>query len=464
MRRLTAIVVTLLVLGLPTFGLTIAAPTDRPPVPTSTGTLPPGTTPTNTPVPNPTGTPTPVPITPTSTSVTTGFPGYCLVGPANTLTPCPVTPTPTRTPITPNKTLSISGAAPGPAGTTSYNVSVTSQFACFALNEPVSLYTLGNPNAAALTPLYPTFVPSQGHAATIQVQTNPNLPNAGTAQLLLEVFPAVVGPEGLDLKAVWSQEGIEQVINVVPPAATATPLPGSPTPTATAAPTAPPTATATSTPNTQPLTVRACTDPQVVSGSTLGGGSYTLYGQTTPGAVCYPSATDSTVVNANDLTGQTALSDGLVVFPLTENSPSDYGTATVTCSLNGQTATGSTYFFILQKGQVQATQAAGCVPTSNSDVEASVTVSNLTPPQGSSVSIGGCFFANGAGVAGVTMHIVAHLTTGPVSCSAVTDTSGRATCSVDVDTSDANTPVGVGAYFSYSGTQYFVPAAFTPQR
>lgn len=435
MRRITAIVVLLLFVCLPTVGRSIAAPTSD--------------------------------TTPTATPTVTTFNGYCFTSPFTQLVSCPVSPTPTRVPIVPNKQLTLSGAMSAPAGTTQYQVQITSQLACFALNEPVFVSTLGNPNAAAITPLFPTYMPSPGSHVTLNVEQNENQPGAGTARALLEVFNAVVGPEGLDLKAVWAQEGIERVVNVVPPAPptpTPTPLPGQPTPTNTpvTTPGATPTATVTPTPIPSAFTVQACVQPRVLNGHSLGGQSYTLYGHTTPGAVCIPYATDSSVLTPSDIIGQVAGPDGLVVFPLFENSSGDYGTASVTCTLNGQTQTGLTYFFVLQKGQVQAALAPGCVPASNMGIQAYATVSNLNPPQNSNVTIGACFFSNGAGVAGVPVTVVAHLTTGNAICTAVTDANGRASCTINVDGSAVNTPVGIGVFFTSGGTQYFVPAAITP--
>ncbi|MBV9282869.1 MAG: hypothetical protein JOZ41_22570 [Chloroflexi bacterium] len=288
--------------------------------------------------------------------------GQCFLPPYNTLTPCPTSPTPTPAPITPTKTLDLGGPVPGPNGTTSYSVTVTSRFLCFSVQEPVILYTIGSPGAAALTPLTAASVTVSNGSVSIMVD-----PGTGTATLLLEVFNKAVGPEGLVLKAVWPQEGIERLVTVIAPRPTATPtlLPGqlppaaTPTPTPSPTPSATPTPTAsgatsgaaTPTPTATPttvFTVRVCVDPNPVPR----GGSATVTGLTAPGAICAASVgyNDNTVPSSTAFPGGnvTAGSDGVVQFPLTVESSvtATGGTASINCLLNGVIETGKTTFTI----------------------------------------------------------------------------------------------------------------------
>ncbi len=301
--------------------------------------------------------------------------GYCFAGPSNQLvsctpTPLPGTPTPTAIPAPPVKAISVGAAQPGPDGTTSYLVGVTSAVSCFALPEPTILYLLGSAGSSVLTELQPTPGPSSLSALSFFVDQNPADPGVGTAQVELEVDNAALKPEGLDLKAVWPQEQREQIVNIVPatpPTATPTPGPGtatstptpSPTdtPTPTSTPTATPTPSITSTPGPTDtptpipaVTVRACVQPSVMNGQTLGGSSAELNGLTLPGASCTGAVVylDSTTPSGFTGTAQVAGSDGFVSFPFNENTTAGGGVARVECTLGSQTKAACTGFLVVQ--------------------------------------------------------------------------------------------------------------------
>ncbi|HZS94268.1 MAG TPA: hypothetical protein VFA78_05685 [Chloroflexota bacterium] len=278
----------------------------------------------------------------TSADDITVFNGSCFASPSNTLIPCS-TLTPTAPPplVEPVKELGVGGGTTGPYGVTGYPVNLTSTFVCFALNEPINVYTLGSPGATALTPLFPdpdTATQNAADSVTTYVDAA-----TGQAQLELEVRNSSVGPEGVVVKAVWPQEGVERLVTVISGSATATPAPTTTaTPTGTPPPTATPAPTATATPvsSSGPFTAQACVQPSVLRGYDFKGGSGILYGRTTPGATCtagisyynnphsYIGGPTSTEF---DGTVQTAAADGLVTYPLTEDSKADYGIALVTC-------------------------------------------------------------------------------------------------------------------------------------
>ena len=411
--------------------------------------------------------------------------GYCLAAPYNQVVPCPMSPTPTLAPLVPTKLLAVSAGVPGSYGTTEYTVNLTSKAVCLPLNEPILVTTLGNPNAAALTPLYPRFIPSHGSQVTVMVDQRPDSPRAGTASLSLEVFKAVVGPAGLDLKAVWTREGVEHVVPIVapaPPTATATPLPGqtptattTPTPTVTATPTVtgtpPPSPTPSPVVSTAPFFVSACVDPLVVNGFTVGGDTPTLYGQTVPGAFCFPSITYGTGDQPTDAlyvseqrTGAIADTNGLVAFPWHELNVADYGIASVTCTLNGQSKTGYTYFLIRQKMPPGPEPTNVCPPTPSpgQGPQAAANVTNFSPVPGSAETLVGCFSVDGIGVANVPMFAVAHFKNGALTCSSFTDATGTASCTVNTDGAPVGYPVAVETFFAYKGVAYVAVTAFTP--
>src|SRR5579875_1874134 len=304
----------------------------------------------------------------------TVFNGSCFSGPDNTLINC-ATLTPTAVPVLPEpvKDISVGPGNPGPFNTIAYPVTVTSQFLCFALDEPINVFALGSP--AALTLLSPD--PAEVVQPNAQSLTTKVDPVTGLARLNLEVRSDAIGPGGLTVKAVWPSENVERIDTVITPNPTATATPGTndtptPTDTATPAPTDTPvatpaagTATATAVPTATsvpgPFTVSACMQPSVLSGKSLGGDSATLYGQTAPGATCSAGISYFNTPNAYldgptsdqfDGGNQTAAADGLVSFPLTENSTADYGIGLVTCAApsGGPPQTACAAFLIAQTG------------------------------------------------------------------------------------------------------------------
>jgi hypothetical protein len=400
---------------------------------------------------------------PTPSTIT----GYCFVGPANTFAPCPASPTATAAPILPEKNVSVSGPTQQPAGTTMYNVTVTSRFLCFAVNEPIYLYTIGNQGISALTEQFPVFQPFLGYPVTV-------LPDqtTGTATLSLEVFNAEVGPAGLDLKAVWPVEQIERVVNVIapaPPTPTATPLPGAPataTPTTTSVPGTPPaTPTATATP-APAFFVRSCVTPNPMIGAVTA----TLYGLTLPGAVCTSSVTyNDNTVPANFTDGaQVAGSDGLVSWTFTENTTATGGTAKVTCSLNGQTQTSTTAFTVVPPtptpgaGAAAATSSGKPVTCSTAGgVQATAGVQLPFVTVGGQETVFGCLTRDGQGVGGVTMSVFASFASGGQVCTATTNATGLGTCTINTSTGTPGEQVPVYVNFIYNGQTVSASTSFT---
>ena len=317
---------------------------------------------------------TAAPATPT---IVTTLNGYCFASPFNQLVPCPPTATPQRPLVPIDKLVQVGSGIVSPAGTTSYVVNITSKHACFSLAEPIAVYALGHAGSAVLSPIEPP--PPEGATSGSSVVTTAD-PDTGLATLLLEVLNRAVGPEGVTLKAVWTQEQIERLAQVSAAApSTGTPVPS---PTATQVATTTPAPTATATPGT--FTVRACVDPNLIRGRSLGGDFATLYGATLPGAVCtasisyYKRVGTSPVLTTPGIGGtitptvtpgtadysfyavpqpteaftpgpQTALSDGLVVYPWSPNTLGDVGIATVTCTFDNQAPiTACTGFLIAQ--------------------------------------------------------------------------------------------------------------------
>lgn len=416
--------------------------------------------------------------TTTPTPTITEINGACFQAPANTLIPCPASPTATQFPRLPEKTLSVSAPVAGPANTSTYTVSVTSRFLCFALNEPVLLYVLGSPSVTALTELFPQVAPFLGYPVQVNVD-----PLTGTASLSLEVFNAEVGPAGLDLKAVWPQERIERVVNVIPPApptATATPPPGQPTSTATPVPptatatataavTATVTATATSSATATPtpsLFARACVTPNPVPGATTA----TLYGQTLPGAGCFSSITfndGTTPIGFTDGT-QTAGSDGVVSWTFTASSTATAGTATVVCSLAGQTVTATAPFIVIPV-PVSPGPTGGGAAASGSPIRCSTAggVQATAGTQLPSVRIGqpetvfGCLTQDGHGVSNVSMSVRFRFASGEQFCFGITDANGIASCSKSTSFASIGETVVVDVSFIYNAQVYSAQTSFT---
>lgn len=295
--------------------------------------------------------------------------GYCFSTPYNTLVSCDAgTPAPTAVPVTPVKELNVGGPVAGPDGTTSFDVGITTQLSCFSLNEPTELYALANPGSAIFTELFPTPGPS-GQALNVTVEQNGRVAGSGTAALTLEVNNAAVGPGGLDVKAVWPNEQVERVVNVIPPVPTDTPGPGTPTNTPTPEPTATDTPTPTSTPSgtpspspaatAAPFTLRACVQPSILSGHSLGGDVATVNGLTTPGAVCTSAVRylDGTTPTGYNGSAQTANGSGLVSYSLAEDTMAGGGIAGITCTLNGVSRTTCAGFLVLQSTDGALTDA-----------------------------------------------------------------------------------------------------------
>jgi len=351
------------------------------------------------------------PTTPTITTVN----GYCFASPYNTFVPCPVTPT-VRPLIPINKSIQVSGGIAMPAGTTQYNVTITSRHACFSLAEPIDVYALGHPGSAVLSPISPPppAASTTGSTASTTVDSA-----TGLATLLLEVLDKAVGPEGVTLKAVWTREQIErfaQVIAAAAPTATPTPLTPVPTSTATVTPVGTPTATIVPTPTPGPFTVSGCVDPNVVSGLSLGGDFATLYGQTLPGAVCTaaveyykrsgtslslaspealgtvtPTVTPGTAsysfyavpqpTEVFDGSAQTALSDQLVVYPWHPYTLADAGIALVTCNFDNQAPiTACTGFLIAQNYDADVTPYFADMTPQDRVTQIHLLEANLCPP------------------------------------------------------------------------------------
>jgi hypothetical protein len=293
---------------------------------------------------------------------------YCFNPAANGYVLCSsiATPTATVVPPAPTKLLNIGGAQAGPNGTTQYLVTVTSQLACFSLPEPTNLYALTSPGAAVFTELAPVPGGTSGQEVSVLVDQHPNSPTAGMAQLSLEANNAALGVSGLTVKAVWPNEQVERIINLVPPAtptATATPYPGQPTATPTPIPSPTPTVTptpaATATPSATTLSVQACVQPSIMNGHSLGGDFPTLYGMTAPGATCTASVLylDGNAPTSFNGASQTVDGSGIVSYPWNEDSTAGGGIARVSCQLGTLSAAGCTGFLILQTGDTGLSDA-----------------------------------------------------------------------------------------------------------
>lgn len=158
----------------------------------------------------------------------------------------------TATPILPQKLLTVSGGRAGPAGTTMYKVSVSAVVPGFValatvqpngvctLQEPINVYVLGGDGNAVLTAIDPARPLAQtGQSISVRVNRK-----TGTARILLEVAHTDKILTGVTVKAVYPVEGVEQLVNVIPPAPAAPTATGGPTatmglPTATTGPPTP---------------------------------------------------------------------------------------------------------------------------------------------------------------------------------------------------------------------------------
>lgn len=329
---------------------------------------------------------------------TAGPPIYCYNTPTYTYVPCTPTAAPTAPPITPDKALDVSGPVQENPEISQYLLTITSRLACFPLQEPVDVFTVGNVGEAVLSPATPGSIPIQ-KPDTYQLSVDPL---TGQAELSLEVWGRAVGPQGLGVKAFWPEENVDRVAQILAPPAptpTATRIPGTPNsaipppPTTTTsaeqarferqmgrlAPllqqdeTSTPTATATSSPSTPTATpasgagffVRACVTPN----PTAGAPQATVWAQSVPGAVCSAAVRFSNGTTAPDLASlQQTIPDTTVagaVFDIPGGVTG--GTATVTCSYAGYNDTASADFTV---------SAAPPTPTSTA---VSAPTATLTP-------------------------------------------------------------------------------------
>jgi hypothetical protein len=260
---------------------------------------------------------------------------------------CTPTPAATAVAIPITKTLNVSAALPTGPGISNYYVTLQSSMACFPLNEPIDVYTFGNTGEAALSPATPGTFPVQNPD---QYRVTPD--QFGTAVLSLEVFTAGVGPDGLTVKAIWPQEGVEQIAPVIPgatpgPTDTGTPEPATATPVMSPSPTPTPgpTETATAVPTTtRPFFLRTCVSPNPTGTSTQA----TVYVETLPGATCTASVTFSNGTTAADLAdvAQTVGSPGTAGFTFTVDQTATSGTAAVTCAYDGESGKSASGFLI----------------------------------------------------------------------------------------------------------------------
>lgn len=275
--------------------------------------------------------------------------------------PCPTATTGPLPATTPVKDMSVSGPIAAGAGVVNYNVTITSQLACFPLPEPISLSTLGSPGSAVLVQLGPHTSVTRGDTIpSVAINQTPESEGAGTGSAVLEVLQKQLGPAGLVLKAEWPREGVTRLAVIATPSESPTPVPptavpsSTPTPSGTSTPA--PTATSTPIPTSGPIPVQAAVSPPVVNGQSLGGDTPTLCALSLPGATCFPTIhylpTDAQPTDAHyqgaHQSGALADASGLVEFPWTESSTGDFGVAAVDCTLGPNSGRGCAGFFILQ--------------------------------------------------------------------------------------------------------------------
>lgn len=267
--------------------------------------------------------------------------GVCLSLPDLTPVSCAF---PTAIPVSPDKELAVKPSTlPNTEGVAGYTITITSRVACFPLDEPIDVYTLGNNGAAVLSPLSPTAGPLQKpdhYRVTVD--------KTGLARLALEVWTRIIGLGGLDVKAVWPVEGVERIQPVIAAptvtgtvVATVVPTPTStstPVPAGTSGPAATPTAPATQ------FFVRVCVSPNPVGKATQA----TAYVQSLPGATCALSVTFSNGTAATELTGNEFQipNTGVGGIPFTVNSAASSGTVTAACTFQGLSDTATASFLI----------------------------------------------------------------------------------------------------------------------
>jgi hypothetical protein len=112
------------------------------------------------------------------------------------------------------KSVVVGPAIAGPAGTSTYNVTITARDICgnALVGEPIQVYTFGNPGAVVLAPIGAGATSTSSTAATVTVA-----PDTGTATLSLEVLGQAVGNNGVVVKVVFPFEGIERFVTVIAP-------------------------------------------------------------------------------------------------------------------------------------------------------------------------------------------------------------------------------------------------------
>ena len=112
------------------------------------------------------------------------------------------------------KSLTVSAGTPGPAGTTSYVVTITAKDVCGnpLFGEPVQVYALGNAGAAVLAPVSAGVVLSANTTSAVLTVD----PTTGQATLSLEVLNTAIGTQGLVVKAVFPFEKVERFVTVIP--------------------------------------------------------------------------------------------------------------------------------------------------------------------------------------------------------------------------------------------------------
>lgn len=111
------------------------------------------------------------------------------------------------------KTLTVSAGSPGPAGTTSYLVTITATDVCGnpITGEPIQVYALGNAGAVVLAPVsVGAVLQANANSAVVTVRSD-----TGTATLSLEVLNTAIGTQGLVIKAVFPFEAIERFATVI---------------------------------------------------------------------------------------------------------------------------------------------------------------------------------------------------------------------------------------------------------
>jgi hypothetical protein len=113
------------------------------------------------------------------------------------------------------KSVTYTGPVAGPAGTSTYIVTVTARDICGnpLVGEPIQVYTFGNPGAVVLAPLSAGSIATSSGTTSATVTVGAN----GTATLSLEVLGQAVGNAGVTVKVVFPFEGIERFATVIAP-------------------------------------------------------------------------------------------------------------------------------------------------------------------------------------------------------------------------------------------------------